>query len=171
MKSIRQRLTLLINHITEIVPEGSDVYGYDGISRELIVQSLKESYDLLGNLDEHSEKFEVIFLQRSLAQLFDESRENLKGSILKSAESKFDDFLTNIQRIRYLIRETYVAVTDHPIRVDSELKKAKDQLKQLNSDIEELSDLYEKLEEIKTTSNDLLDNLQKKDEHYDKQVE
>lgn len=106
MKSIRQRLTLLINNIDENLPDEEDIYGYEGISKRIITQSLKESYDLLGNLDDYKDKFEVIFLQRSLADLIKESKENLKGGILKSAESKFDDFLNNVQKIRYLIRET-----------------------------------------------------------------
>ncbi|AGA77651.1 coiled-coil domain-containing protein [Echinicola vietnamensis] len=171
MKSIRQRLTLLINNIDENLPDEEDIYGYEGISKRIITQSLKESYDLLGNLDDYKDKFEVIFLQRSLADLIKESKENLKGGILKSAESKFDDFLNNVQKIRYLIRETYIAVTDHPIRVDIDLKKAKDQLSELASDIDDLSDLYEKLESIKKSSEGFLQKLEEKDEFYTEHVE
>jgi predicted nucleic acid-binding Zn-ribbon protein len=171
MKSIRLRLTNLISLVKKSIPEGDDVYGYDGISKELIEQSLQESYNLLSNLEEHQNKFEVIFLQRDLAQLINQGKDKLKNGLIKSAESKFDDFLVNVQKIRFLIRETYVAVTEHPIRIDSELKIAKNQLAKLNSEIEELSELQESLVLIKKNSEFLISNLEQKDNEYKEKLD
>lgn len=171
MKSIRQRLTGLINKVKESLPNGPDIYGYEGISKDIVIESISESYELLNNLEEHKEKFEVIFLQRNLAKLIDQAKDGLKGNLITSTESKFDDFLNTIQGIRYNIKETYIAVTEHPIRVDTELNTAKEQLNEINENIDELTELNEKITTIKDTSEGLLSQLEQKNEVYESHLE
>ena len=55
MKGIRHKISLLRNKISENLPDDNDIFGYAGISKKIIIESLSESYDLLSVLEEHKD--------------------------------------------------------------------------------------------------------------------
>lgn len=94
MKGIRQRISLLRNKISENLPDGNDIFGYAGISKKIILESLSESYDLLSVLEEHKDKFETIFAKRSVSLAIDNSNQFLNEELgRRHTADKFNDFL------------------------------------------------------------------------------
>src|SRR5258707_10693013 len=129
MKSSRQIITLLQNRIREIIPEeGNDLYGFQGISRDLILESLTESYDLLNALESYEGKLEAILLERKIADLFDKANSQLKDSGFEKRLDDFNGFLNSLAKIRFSIKQAYVTLAKDPIRTEPEIKKAKDEL-------------------------------------------
>ena len=57
MRATRHKISLLKNRISEILPDDHDIFGYAGISKTLILDSLNESYNSLLVLDEYNDRF------------------------------------------------------------------------------------------------------------------
>lgn len=65
MRSTRHKITNLINKLNEVLAESEDVYGYAGINKSMLIQSLRDSYALLACLEEYNATFEVVFMKYS----------------------------------------------------------------------------------------------------------
>jgi hypothetical protein len=97
MKTSRHRITNLKTLVEKTLPDDANLFGYDGISRLLILTSLNESYDLLACLEEYNDKFETIVLKRKISDLTTGISNLLKeGSSANTIEHTFNDFLNNI---------------------------------------------------------------------------
>lgn len=67
-----------------------------------------------------------------MADLFKKIKKDLEESFDKIKSGEFNTFLNNITRIRFLIKEAYIAVTStQPIRTETEIAKAKEDLASL----------------------------------------
>ena len=81
MKVSKQRISIIKRKVEEILPNEDDIFGYQGISKEKILESLNESYDLLNSLEEYDDKLEVVFLKRKIHDLFEEVNLYLKDGV------------------------------------------------------------------------------------------
>lgn len=167
MKTSKQRISLLKNKIEEKLSEENDIYGFEGISKKLIIDLLNESYNLLGVIDDFTNSLEVIILKRELVLLIDEANNYLNGNF--PDKNNFNEFLNIISKIKKTIKITYISVTEKPFRVESDMKKATEDLAGLikkREDIEsvhtEILNAEKDVEEFRTNNNDVLDKISKK---------
>src|SRR3972149_6671421 len=113
MNTVRSNLTRMKHSIHDKFPDGNDIFGFAGISKELLVSCVEEAHSLSYKLAELEPIFEITILKRKLAQLIEECKDYLnKGPEQWSKEKKFDQFVTSLTKIREEIRFTYLIVVD-----------------------------------------------------------
>jgi hypothetical protein len=153
MEQTKQNLTLLITRINELFPDDGDLKGFLGISKALITDTLLQSDALLIPLKEYDNNFEVIVLKRELAELFEKVSRELDEKFEKIKPDKFQSFLKQITKIKFIIKETYISVASSAtIRTEVEIAKAKEELTLLSSNNEELKRINKYLLELKETT-------------------
>jgi hypothetical protein len=132
MKIEKQRLTKIITTVKERFPEGEDIFGFSGVNRQKIVQSLNNSYSLLGLIEAYEDEIETIWLKRRLARYFDDLFSLLKETESEKWLEKFDIFLTTIAKLRIAIKDLYITLSDNPLRNEIMLQDSKDRYEELN---------------------------------------
>jgi len=153
MEQTKQDLTLLITRINESFPDENDLKGFLGISKELITDTLLQSDALLIPLKEYDNNFEVIFLKRELAEVFEKVNKQLDESFEKIKPYEFQSFLKQVTKIKFLIKETYISVAGNAaIRTEADIAKAKEELTLLSSNNEELKRVNAELISLKKTT-------------------
>jgi len=153
MRSIKTRLTNLKTKVSDIIPEGQDILGFPGISKELITESITETYKMLDLLSEFESKFEAVLLQRRLSECIDKASEYLKEKFKHQNTDEFNKFLNKISEMHYASKETYILFTKEPIRLDIDLAKAKENLADLENQNLEIQPIVENLtSSFKSTS-------------------
>ena len=160
MKSIRLRISFLSNKIRESLPDNNDLFGYLGVSRTIILESLVESYDLLSSIAVYPDKFETIFAKREIAECIDVAQEYLNSSLNNDkAVPDFNNFLKAIAKIRFVLKETYISISNNPLRVDYEIAKAKEDLESLTGILAEINSIKNSIDIINTDSKNFIDDL------------
>ncbi|MEA4975598.1 MAG: hypothetical protein VB046_07665 [Paludibacter sp.] len=163
MKSLRQRISLLRKRVNESFSNENDIFGYAGISKTLILESLKESYDSLSVLEVYNDKFETILAKRNVAQFIDSSNSYLTNYFGTDSEvEKFNEFLNNVSQIRFCLKEAYISLSEKPLRLDAEVQIARNDLNSLKQDIQEITEIKEKIDKIKVSSYEFLVDLEAK---------
>lgn len=153
MEQTKQNLTLLISRINESLPDDNDLKGFLGISKALITDVLTQSNALLIPLKEFDNSFEVIVLKRELAELFEKINKELDERFEKIKPDKFQSFLKQVTKIKFLIKETYISVASNAaIRTEAEIVRAKEELTLLSSNNEELKRINTELITLKDTT-------------------
>jgi hypothetical protein len=153
MEQTKQNLTLLITRINESFPDDNDLKGFLGISKALITDTLIQSDALLIPLKEYDNNFEVIVLKRELADLFEKINKELDEKFEKIKPDKFQSFLKQVTKVKFLIKETYMSVASSAaIRTEAEVAKAKEELTLLSSNNEELKRINAELVTLKDTT-------------------
>ena len=74
----------------------------------------------------------------------------------------FNDFLINIAQIRYNLKEAYITLTEKPLRLDIEIKQAKNALKELSNDLVKLNEIKQVIDEIKNNAQEFIGELENK---------
>lgn len=158
MRSIKSKITQLKKRVLEILPEDKDLLGFEGISKEIIIQCLNESYETLELLTDYSDKLEGVLLQRKLDRTLNSANQYLKEKFKHLDEKDFNDFLYSIGDMHYNIKETYILFTKDPIRLDISVTKAKEMLTLLENQnieiqplLETLTSLYKSTQETATS--------------------
>lgn len=172
MKSLRIRISHLRNKVSEKLGDENDLFGYLGINKVGILESLEESYNLLAPLEEFKDKFETIFAKRKVAYYIDQI--NLffdKYLESNKATDKFNDCLESVAGIRYVLRETYISISNKPLRIDSELAKARDSLTDSIATLEKIVAVKEQIDDIKDSSVEFISELESKHENSIKNEE
>ena len=163
MKSLRQRISILRNKISDNLSDDNDLFGYLGINKSVIIESLDESYELLAVLEEYNDKFETVFAKREVAKNLDKTHVFLDNDLHSSEiEKKFNNFLKYIANIRFVLKESYISLSTEPFRVDYELAHAKESLDTLTNNIEEIEEINNKIKEIKSSSEEFITELEEK---------
>ena len=90
MKAEKQRLSIITNKIKEKFPEGNDIFGYNGITKEGILSSLEQTYNFLGLLDTINDDIEKVWIKRKLAKYFDEINNIIKDIDNDTWKHQFD---------------------------------------------------------------------------------
>lgn len=157
MRSSKTKLTYLISKIAEKLVEGDDIYGYPGINKAQLVKSLEDSRDLLSCFRDYNSMFEVVFLKRNIASIYEKCMSFLSESEINT--DNFNDFLKNINLIRAEIKITYILVSQNPLRLDSEIAKSKELLEEFNSTLNEISVAKEEILSAKTEAQEIIESL------------
>jgi len=122
MQHFKSRLTK-IKHVVERFPDQGDIYGYAGITREVLLNAVQRAYDLAQDIPDvdSDNQFVIITLKRRSAAFY----ESYKG-ILDSESGRPDEDIFNrfVEDLSALIRETkcvYFICHSGTERVSSEL--------------------------------------------------
>lgn len=140
MQHFRSSLTRLKTLMEQGLPEGEDIYGYQGVSRDSLLDSINVAYLLSQEIKEADEsRFEVISLKRAGSELY----KNLKNFLENEADEqgvseKFNDFLNNLSALIEKTKITYLIVVKGVIRDEIELAR-------IRSDIKEYEELKNQL--------------------------
>jgi hypothetical protein len=153
MEQTKQNLTALITRINDTLPDENDLKGFLGISKSLITDTLIQSDALLIPLKEYDNDFEVIVLKRELAEIFNKINQGLDEGFEKIRQEKFQSFLKQVTKIKFLIKESYISVASNTIfRTEAEIVKAKEEFTLLSSNNEELKRINAELLDLKVTT-------------------
>ncbi len=158
MKATKSRLSWLKKKISDVIPEDQDVFGFPGISRKILLDSLEESYSLLDLIDPFNGTFEAVFLEREVSDLYEKATKIGKEDFSKNPNS-FNDFLKIIQKIRLKIKDTYILLAKEPIRTEIELKKLKDEAIILSEVIENAKPISEEVISIRNSTENIFKDL------------
>lgn len=161
MRNIKTRLTYLKNKVTDVIPDGDDILGFPGISKDLIIASIDETYHTLDLLSQFESKFEAILLQRRLAECIDKATDYLKEKFKNQNADDFNRFLNKVAEMHYASKETYILFTKEPIRLDISLAKAKENLADLENQNSQIQPIVENLISSFEKSNSIIDSLTK----------
>jgi hypothetical protein len=75
---------------------------FPGISKELITESILETYQVLDLLSQFENKFEAILLQRRLADCIDKAADYLKEKFKSQNADDFNRFQIRLQKCTML---------------------------------------------------------------------
>ena len=64
MTNTLEQLTQIEAAVQPNIPDGNDLKGFAGISKDLIFKSLNESKEILSSLSQFENNFEVVILKR-----------------------------------------------------------------------------------------------------------
>jgi chromosome segregation ATPase len=159
MKIEKQRLTRIITTIKEKFPEGNDIFGYSGVTREGITSTLDQTYSFLGLLEQINDDIEIVWIKRKLTKYFDEISSILKDINADIWIQQFDHFLDLIFEMRIDVKELYIALTDKPIRVEEDIQKAKEQYSELQNSCNSVAIELETIKNGSTKVKELLEEL------------
>ena len=96
MEPTIQKVTDLIEVITDRFPDENDLKGFPGISRALILESLNECNSMLTTLKGHDNHFEVILFKREAAEIFEKLSRDLDEEFEKIKRDKLNNILVVI---------------------------------------------------------------------------
>ena len=122
----------------------------------MIIQSLNDSKNLLSAFKDYNETFEVVFLKRNIAQYVEWAISYLGNGI---NNENFEEFLRKIQLLRADIKTTYILVSQQPLRLDSAIAKAKEDLEAFTLSLNEISVIKEEITSAKDESNAIIESL------------
>jgi len=148
MRATKTRISNLKTRIDETLPEGVDIYGFPGISKKLIIETLEDCYVIVTSLDEYEKKFEAILLERKASDYFEKATKLLKEDFTNRRD-EFNEFLNIISKFHFRVKEVYIAVAKEPIRTESQLYQAKTELLELQEKINEIKPFYGEILTIK----------------------
>lgn len=142
MKNLKTALTKIKTKIQSKFPEGNDIWGYQGINRELIVNTIDQIYALATEIEEHDNdnRFEIIFLKRQASEI----NKNI-NAILDSdkPEEEFNTLLNKLAKLLWSVKHTFFVINQNGLRSDEELALLKTKISALQAANEELANIQE----------------------------
>src|SRR5450432_1040896 len=109
MRATKQRLSILKSKVTDTFPDGDDIFGFQGISKALILETLSDAYNIVSTLDEYEAKFEAVFLERKSSEYFDRASKLLKENFDHKKED-FNEFLNILSKFHFRVKEAYISI-------------------------------------------------------------
>jgi hypothetical protein len=161
---------MLKTKVNEILPEGENVYGFEGVSKKLIVDTIADAYLIVSALDEYESNFEAILLERKSSDYYERAAKLLKENF-ETKKDDFNEFLNIISKIHFRIKETYISIVKEPVRTESQIQKAKEELLTLEEKLAEIKPIYENIVEIKSDTEKFSTELKEKHSEAFKQSE
>ena len=163
MQHFRSGLTRLKTLMEQRLPEGEDIYGYQGVSRDSLLDAINVAYSLSQEIKEHDEsRFEVISLKRAGSELYKILKEFLDNEAeAPDASGKFNEFLNGFSALIEKTKITYLIVVKGGIRDEAELARIRSDIKeyeelkeeltaQKEAVVAEISTIYGEIESLKT---------------------
>lgn len=135
MQYFRGNLTRLKSLAEQKLPEGKDLYGYQGISRAILVEAVNAAYDLSDKITEKDEsRFEVISLKRAGSAVYSKLKNFLESNAAEQEKQKeFDEFLDSLSALVEKTKITYFILEKHGIRNDEELARVENEISSLTA--------------------------------------
>lgn len=98
MQTFRSRLSRIKKHLEQL-PDGPDVYGFSGVSKDLLVKEIDSLYGLSQFISEHEAEpfaFEVIALKRASSRFYQQYKELFDAEDGAPRQESFDEFLNGL---------------------------------------------------------------------------
>ncbi len=136
MKAFKGRLTRIKKLITEKLPDSKDVFGFDGVSREMLLNTCQEIYDLSGEIEakDDGHHFEIIGLKRLESELNEKLIDCLEhGLDSDKAKERFNKFLNDLSKLYERTKLVYFIVNKNGLRDDLELTNLRTQVEALKA--------------------------------------
>ena len=173
MHHFRANLSRLRTQVEQKLPDGEDLFGYNGISKPLLLSAIELTYALSQGIEEREDatRFEVIALKRGGSDTYkfltDFLDSDLEG---KKTKEKFNDFLNALSSLIEKTKMTYFIVTKNGLRDDTELSIMRNQTKEYQAACEELVGTKEELDaisgDIRKTSEEVLASHESTDKYF-----
>lgn len=137
MKNLKTALTKMGSKVQSNFPDGNDIWGYSGINKQLIADTISQIYVLATEIDgqDDGHRFEIIYLKRQASEI-NRSINNILDS--DKPEEKFDDFLSKLEKLLWAAKHTFFVVNKNGLRSDEELANLKMKISSLRAADEEL---------------------------------
>lgn len=146
MQQLRSNLTRIKTKIETSLPEGGDIFGYKGISRDNLIKCISDAHSLTASFDKIEGTFPIVSLKRKLSPLFESCKKYIEEDVEgKQAEQKFNDFVNSITRIHDEIYLTYIIYSNQSIRNEAELNVVVKSLDELKAKYSEINPEIDKL--------------------------
>jgi hypothetical protein len=146
MQAIRASLTRLKNQVESELPDESDVFGFHGISKKMILSFIDETYQISYTLSNLEPKFEITILKRKLTHLFEKAKDALTDTKKDWNRNKnFDEFLTHLTKIREETRLTYLVVVDKGLRTETESARITEEYNKLLAAYDNYKSLFDEI--------------------------
>ncbi|MCG9624633.1 hypothetical protein L1D34_07240 [Vibrio mediterranei] len=174
MRTAKSSITRLKTSMNETLPNGSDIFGFPGVTKEILLEGMEETYGLLDGFAEDKDSFDVIFMKRILAERTKSANEYLKDGIKKmfDQEKRFNSFLNDIFVIRKVVKETYLLVVKNGLRSEAELQQTYSALEDYKVELNDYIKLHEEVEaankeifRVKKELEDFRSSYQESDTH------
>lgn len=173
MKAAKGTITRLKNQIESTVIPDPVEFGYEGLSKDMLIDCLDETYGLLEGLLDKKETFDVIYMKRNLTLRAKDCSEYLKDNFKElNKEKKFNRFLGDIFAIRTIVKETYLLVVQGALRDEAQLHLAKEQLEDYKTELssyleyrDAIDESYQAIESVKSSLKTFSDDYQNSSEH------
>ncbi|MEM1441498.1 MAG: hypothetical protein AAGF67_04110 [Verrucomicrobiota bacterium] len=148
MKSFRSNITKLRNALKAKLPKGSDLYGYAGVSSDMIEEALDEAYSLSALIEELElggiQNFELISLKRKASSLFPIMNEFLENDAESSkATKKFNQFLNALSELLEKIKLAYISTANDQLQPEKQYGHLTDQISKLSAEKERFEGVLE----------------------------
>lgn len=157
MKAFKSRLTKIKNLIAAKIPDGDDVFGFPGISKNLLVATCQEIYQLSDEIEarEDGHNFEIVVLKRFESEIHERLSNFLENEVDSSkAKDKFDKFLNDFSRLYEKTKQVYFIVNKNGLKDDLEIANLREQIAALTAKKLEYETLIADLaEQAKSASN------------------
>ena len=150
MRQFKSTLTRLKNSIVEKLPEGPDVYGFQGVTKVMLVKTCDDMHALAGFIEtkDESQEFEIIVLKRLEAKLSTTLKKFLDEDAGSGREKeKFDEFLDKFSKLYEKTKQVYFIVNKDGLRDDMEIQTLREQIVALTSQKDEYESLIGELRE------------------------
>jgi len=178
MQQFKSKLTRIKNLIESKLPDGADVYGYQGVNKSMLLRTCNDIYLLAEKIEtkDESQEFEIIVLKRFESRIH-EALKKFLVDVAGSGEEKerFDDFLDKLSKLYEKTKQVYFIVNKDGLRDDMEIQGLRDQIAALQIKKTEFEALIEDLRaqsEIATTrATDIENALNETTEVIDKQAD
>ena len=98
MNTFRSRLSRIKKHLEQL-HDGPDVYGFPGVSKDLLVKEIDSLYGLSQFISEHEAEpfaFEVIALKRASSRFYQQYKELFDAEDGAPRQESFDEFLNGL---------------------------------------------------------------------------
>jgi hypothetical protein len=148
MRNFKTRLTKIKNLIQTKIPEGADVFGYQGVSRDLLLTTCLEIYELSNEIEaqEGNHHFEIIVLKRFEVEVYEKLKEFLENEVDTSrVKEKFDKFLNEFSKLYEKTKQVYFIVNKNGLKDDLELSNLRSQITALSAQKVEFEKLISEL--------------------------
>lgn len=153
MNQIRAQLTRLKSKVVERLPDGNDVFGFAGVTKEGVLEYIDRAHHLTERIEALRGQFPIVALKRKIRPHVDVCKDYLNESQDEQAKDKhFDEFLKSLTYIHDEIALTHTVFLSETLRTDVELEAIRTKTKELQDEYFEIepqvADLTEKLEKI-----------------------
>lgn len=144
MQQFRSQLTRLRNLIEERLPDGGDLYGFAGITRQMLCSAVDVAYALSRDIaaKDDDTHFEVIALKRAGTRTYQDLKAFLEATTPDQADANgFDRFLTDLSLLVEKTKLVYLVINKDGLRDDVEIQTIRSKVASLASSLEELATL------------------------------
>jgi hypothetical protein len=165
MQYFRGNLSRVKKLIQERLPDEQDLYGYPGVSKNLLINAVDLAYQLSQEIEENDTddgvKFEIISLKRFGSQANDELKKYLEDDTKykSSATRNFNDFLNHLSQLIEKTKQVYFIVNKNGLRDDIELAVIRETISNLKKESEQYTAILNDLSDTAESTRLLVDEI------------